>query len=125
MNAQEYKERLAIEAIEAIEAFEFHKNSDSSIIHPDKYQIDGAHYASKAVQPWSAMEAWMPPEQFKGFLRGNIIKYIARAGTKKNVPAAVDYDKAMHYLAKLIDIEEKYSEQKLEQHSVSTERAQK
>lgn len=100
-------------------------NAVEKTLHPDKYQVAGAHYASKAVQPWSAMEAWMPPEQFKGFLRGNIIKYIARAGTKKDVPAAVDYDKAAHYLAKLIDIEEKYSEQNSEQNSVPTEGAQK
>lgn len=91
-----------------------------SLIHPDKYQVAGGHYANKAVQPWAAMEAWMPPEQFKGFLRGNIIKYIARAGTKKDTSAAEDYDKAAHYLAKLIDIEEKYAVSN-QQNSVSIE----
>ncbi len=97
------------------------KQLPEEVMHPDQYQVDGSHYANKAVQPWAAMEAWMTSEQFKGFLRGNVIKYIARAGTKKGVPAAVDYDKAMHYLAKLIDIEEKCSEQ----NSVPTEGAQK
>ena len=39
------------------------------------YQVGGKHYASKAVQPWDAMEAWMTKEAFAGYLRGNCIKY--------------------------------------------------
>ena len=41
-------------------------------------QVGGEHYQNKAVQPWDAMQAWMTDEQFKGFLWGNVIKYIAR-----------------------------------------------
>lgn len=37
-------------------------------------QIGGTHYATKKVQPWHAMEAWMTRDQFAGFLRGNAIK---------------------------------------------------
>ena len=40
----------------------------------DERQEGGSHYASKKVQPWSAMEAWMTREQFCGFLRGNAIQ---------------------------------------------------
>lgn len=64
-------------------------------------QIGGDHYRSRAVQPWDAMEAWMTPEQFQGFLRGNAIKYLARAGSKGD--ALEDYRKAHHYLGKLIE----------------------
>ncbi len=64
-------------------------------------QVGGSHYTSKAIQPWDAMEAWMTPEEFVGFLRGNAIKYLARAGSKGD--ALEDYRKAQHYLAKLIE----------------------
>jgi hypothetical protein len=68
----------------------------------DSYQVGGDHYRSKMIQPWDAMEAWMTPEQFQGFLRGNAIKYLARAGSKGD--ALEDYQKAHHYLTKLIDV---------------------
>lgn len=76
-------------------------------LHPDNEhanfrQVGGDHYASKTIQPWAAMEAWMPDFQFVGFLRGNAIKYLARAGSKG--PALEDYKKAQHYLAKLIEV---------------------
>jgi hypothetical protein len=64
-------------------------------------QVGGDHYATKAVQPWDAMAVWMTPEQFKGFLRGNVIKYIARCDDKGGVD---DLRKAAHYLAKLIEL---------------------
>lgn len=65
-------------------------------------QVGGDHYASKAIQPWEAMQAWMTPEQFIGFLRGNAVKYLARAGSKGD--ALEDYRKAQHYLARLIEV---------------------
>ena len=65
-------------------------------------QVGGNHYVSKAIQPWDAMEAWMPDFQFVGFLRGNAIKYLARAGSKGD--ALEDYKKAQHYISKLIEV---------------------
>lgn len=65
-------------------------------------QVGGDHYRTKAVQPWDAMQAWMTPEQFVGFLRGNAVKYLARAGSKGD--ALEDYRKAQHYLARLIEV---------------------
>lgn len=66
-------------------------------------QVAGTHYVNMDVQPWEAMEAWMSPAEFAGFLRGNVIKYMARAGSKG--PALQDYLKAEHYLQKLIEFE--------------------
>lgn len=65
------------------------------------YQIGGEHYQSKAVQPWTAMEAWMSPEQFEGFLRGNVIKYVARYADKDGLK---DVLKAKHYLERLLEL---------------------
>ena len=70
----------------------------------NEYQVGGDHYASKDVQPWDAMESWMTPEAFSGYLLGNCIKYLARYREKNGVQ---DLEKCQHYLAKLIEIEEK------------------
>lgn len=67
-------------------------------------QVGGEHYVSKTVQPWDAMGCWMSSEQFKGFLRGNCIKYLARCDDKGGVE---DLRKARHYLDKLIEMETK------------------
>lgn len=69
--------------------------------NPSKIQIGGSHYTSKTIQPWDAMEAWMSPDQFAGFLRGNAIKYLARCDDKGGLE---DIKKARHYLDKLIEL---------------------
>lgn len=67
------------------------------------YQVGGDHYARLKVQPWDAMQAWMTPAEFRGFLRGNAIKYLARAGAKASTGGAhEDILKAKHYLDRLI-----------------------
>ena len=65
-------------------------------------QVGGDHYQSKSIQPWDAMQAWMTPDQFKGFLWGNVIKYIARWQDKGGVE---DLRKARHYMDKLIEVQ--------------------
>jgi hypothetical protein len=68
-------------------------------------QVGGSHYKDKTIQPWTAMESWMTPEQFEGFLRGNVIKYIARYKDKDGLR---DVLKARHYLERLLEcLEEK------------------
>ena len=65
-----------------------------------KYQCGGDHYVTKAVQPWDAMQSWMTPEQFEGYLRGCAIKYVARYRDKGGVE---DVKKAQHYLQRLVE----------------------
>lgn len=65
-------------------------------------QVGGDHYLSKSIQPWDAMEAWLTHDEFTGYLRGNVIKYIARYRDKNGIE---DLQKASHYLAKLIEVE--------------------
>lgn len=66
-------------------------------------QYGGDHYINMSVQPWKAMESWMSQEAFAGFLRGNVIKYIARTDKKGGLE---DLKKARHYLEKLIELQE-------------------
>ncbi len=68
-----------------------------------KRQIGGDHYVRQAIQPWQAMEAWFTQEQFKGFLLGNTIKYLARFNTHAPGKGGLDdLRKAAHYLDRLI-----------------------
>ncbi len=69
----------------------------------DDLQVGGDHYKNMGVQPWKAMESWMTPEQFAGFLRGNAIKYLARCDAKGGID---DIKKAKHYIDKLIEVRE-------------------
>jgi len=69
------------------------------------YQIGGTHYQKLKIQPWDYMEATFTHEEFRGFLRGNIIKYLSRY---KSNPLE-DLKKAHHYLTKLIEVMEKCS----------------
>ena len=67
----------------------------------DSYQVGGEHYVGKDIQPWTAMESWMTEEQFKGFMLGNVIKYVARFQDKGG---RNDLQKAKHYLDKCIEL---------------------
>ncbi len=65
-------------------------------------QIGGDHYRKKSVQPWDAMQSWMTPEQFSGYLLGGTFKYLARYREKGGV---TDLEKGRHTLDKLIEVE--------------------
>lgn len=67
----------------------------------DDLQVGGDHYKNMGIQPWKAMESWMTPAEFQGFLKGNAIKYLARSNAKGG---AVDVKKAGHYIEKLVEV---------------------
>ena len=62
------------------------------------------HYTSGGIECIDAMQASLPPEQFKGFLRGNVQKYCWRCDKKNGLE---DLKKASWYLDKLIETIEK------------------
>jgi len=66
----------------------------------DDVQVGGSHYKDMAVQPWTVMQAVLTPEEFRGFLKGNIIKYAMRQGRKDSDDAG----KAWHYMEKLREV---------------------
>jgi hypothetical protein len=69
-------------------------------------QEGGDHYKTMKVQPWDAMEAWMTAAQFRGFLLGSAIAYLARVNTKgvEGKGGVQDVKKARHYLDKIIEL---------------------
>ena len=68
----------------------------------DDYQVNGDHYTSMEIQPWEVMEAVLTPQEFIGFLKGNVIKYSMRAGRKEGTD---DTAKAKHYAQKLAEFQ--------------------
>lgn len=58
-------------------------------------------YYGTNIQAIDAMKDWLTPEEFKGFLKGNAIKYLARAGKKDKTPEIQDVEKATDYLLRL------------------------
>jgi hypothetical protein len=70
----------------------------------DDVQVSGNHYKDMPIQPWHIMEAVLTPEEFAGFLKGNIIKYSLRAGRKDG---SDDAGKAKHYMQKLAEMVKK------------------
>ena len=69
----------------------------------DQMQVGGSHYKDMPVQPWTIMEAVLTPEEFIGFLKGNIIKYSMRQGRKDSDDAG----KCQHYIKKLQEVQGK------------------
>ena len=68
----------------------------------DEKQVGGSHYKDMTVQPWAVMKAVLTPEEFQGFLKGNIIKYSMRQGKKED---SDDGNKALHYMQKLNEMQ--------------------
>lgn len=64
----------------------------------DNIQVGGTHYKDMGMQPWHVMQAVLTPEEFRGYLKGNVIKYAMRAGKKAD---SDDTGKATHYQQKL------------------------
>lgn len=61
-----------------------------------------AHYTQSGVECIEAIEAALGEEQFKGYLRGNIMKYLWRYPCKNG---SEDLEKAHWYLHNLIAAE--------------------
>lgn len=61
--------------------------------HPD-------HYTTGGIEAIDYLRAKLTPEEFRGFLLGNCLKYLSRAGRKGD--RAVDLEKAAWYLDRLI-----------------------
>lgn len=70
-------------------------------VKADEVQVSGSHYKDMPIQPWALMEMVLTVEEFRGYLKGNIIKYAMRAGRKEG---SDDAGKAKHYMQKLKEV---------------------
>ena len=76
----------------------------SEALDPMKKQVSGNHYKDLGIQPLEVMQTVLTPEEYRGFLKGNIIKYSIRQGRKEG---SDDAGKAKHYKELLEDFEAK------------------
>lgn len=60
------------------------------------------HYKMGGIETIAFIEAKLSNDEYKGYLKGNIIKYLSRATKKGN--ESQDYRKAMWYLEKLVGV---------------------
>ncbi|MGE9926811.1 DUF3310 domain-containing protein [Megasphaera elsdenii] len=67
-----------------------------------------SHYCAGGIETIDIVKAKMPPERFRGFLQGNVIKYVTRAEFKGK--QLEDLKKAAWYLERLITELEKDKE---------------
>lgn len=65
-------------------------------------QVGGSHYKDMAIQPWQAMEAWLTPEEYRGYHKGTAVAYIARERQKGGLQ---DIEKAIHHLQRLLEVQ--------------------
>lgn len=66
---------------------------NNNVNHPPHYT------GSNGIECWDAIKASMSPEEFKGFLKGNAIKYLWRYRLKGK--PLEDLEKAIFYITKL------------------------
>jgi hypothetical protein len=59
-------------------------------------QVGGDHYKKLGMyQPWAVLEHWLTPEEFRGYMKGTAIAYLAR---EKDKGGDTDISKATHTL---------------------------
>ena len=62
-----------------------------------------AHYTKGGIECIDAIRAALTPEEFRGYCKGNALKYIWRNGKKAPGTEVQDAEKAIWYLAKFND----------------------
>ena len=67
----------------------------------EKDNINPNHYKHGSIEVIDIMKDQLSPEEFKGFCKGLIIKYLCRADHKNGLE---DYEKAKWYLDKLVEV---------------------
>lgn len=65
-------------------------------------QIGGDHYQKLGeFQPWAVLKAWLTPEEFRGYMKGTAIAYLAR---ERDKGGDQDVAKAAHTLQGLVEM---------------------
>lgn len=65
-------------------------------------QVAGEHYKKYGdFQPVAVLQKWMSTEEFKGYVKGQVIAYLARESDKNG---RVDIEKAHHWLGLYLEL---------------------
>lgn len=79
---------------------------DAHLINPNSTlntQHGGDHYKKLGdYQPWLVLKNWLTPEEFRGYMKGTALAYLAR---EKDKGGNLDIEKAIHTLQALLELE--------------------
>lgn len=65
-------------------------------------QVAGDHYSKLGdYQPWEVLQHWLTPEEFRGYMKGTAIAYLAR---ERDKGGDTDIEKALHTLQGLLEL---------------------
>lgn len=68
----------------------------------EKDNINPSHYVFGGIETIEYLKAKLTPEEYRGFLKGNVLKYVSREAEKNGLE---DLKKDKWYLDKLIEFE--------------------
>ena len=72
---------------------------DMFIYEPCEDRVESpSHYTAGGIETIDFIRAKLTPEEFRGYCKGNIIKYLSRCGRKKSAPMGEDVQKAAKYM---------------------------
>lgn len=66
--------------------------------------INPPHYKNKPIETIDAIESQLSSEEFKGYCKGNALKYISRSGLKYENTEEEDLMKAQWYLNRVLKV---------------------
>lgn len=65
-------------------------------------KINPAHYKNKSIETIDCIQSQLSSEEFKGYCKGNALKYISRSGLKYENTEEDDLMKAQWYLNRVL-----------------------
>lgn len=74
---------------------------ESNVEIPENDSINPNHYVFGGIETIEYLKAKLTPEEYRGFLKGNVLKYVSREAEKNGLE---DLKKAKWYLDKLIEV---------------------
>ena len=75
---------------------------ESNVEKSEKDNINTNHYVFGGIETIEYLKAKLTPEEYRGFLKGNVLKYVSREAEKNGLE---DLKKDKWYLDKLIEFE--------------------
>lgn len=85
--------------METVGAKTAHTEEVDMVNHPPHYKL------SNGMESIDVIRAVLSPEEYKGWCKGNALKYQFRAGKKDPAKESEDYRKAEFYLKELGNVE--------------------
>lgn len=81
-----------------------HRSTTTNTVKTRKLNMANGHYTAGGISSIDVIKAKLTPEQYKGFLLGNVIKYTLRANWKDDFNK--DMAKCSEYITWLNDLGE-------------------